>query len=89
MGNRGPKAESFWGTRGVDIGTLVLCRPETRESAAPNSSGGVLFPKSPHSCRRPCSPGGQGSPKSLHFVSQKVLHILAIRRFPVHLLKTV
>jgi len=89
MGNRGPKAESFWGTHGVDIGTLFLCRPETGESAAPISSDGVSFPKSSHNCRRPCSPGGPGSPKSLHFVEPKVLQILAIRRFPVHLLKTV
>ena len=89
MGTWNPKAESLWGTRGVDIGTLVLCRPETRESAADIAYAGAEFPKSSHSCRLACSPSEPGSPKSLHFAASVVLRISAIRRFPVHLLKTV
>ncbi len=47
------------------------------------------FPKSSHNCRLRCSMVEPSSPKFLHFFAATVLRILAIRRFPVHLLKTV
>jgi hypothetical protein len=49
MGTRGPKAESLWGTRGVDMGTMVLPHVEIGDSAVDISYAGAKFPKTSHS----------------------------------------
>ena len=89
MGTRSPKAESLWGTRGVDMGNPPLRGPKMQLVLQISRTLEAEFPKSSHNCRLRCSMVEPGSPKFLHFVAAAVLRILAIRRFPVHLLKTV
>lgn len=96
MGTCGSKAESLWGTRGVDMGNLMLFEPEIDSSAVDISYAGSVFPKNSHNLRLLGPRKPSCSPNSLHFAAREAmrfrfatpLRILAIQRFPVHLLKT-
>jgi len=97
MGTQGPKAESLWGTHGVDMGNLMPHGPEIDDSAADISYAGSAFPKNSHNSRLLGPRKPSCFPNSLHFAVRDAVHfryaealrILAILRFPVHLLKTV
>jgi hypothetical protein len=70
MGTCGSKAESLWGTHGVDMGNPRLFGSEIDGSAVDISYAGSVFPKNSHSSRLRGARKPSCSPKALHFAAR-------------------